>query len=103
MVGAAVDWATAAGVGEPAAVERLWRAFLEGATWSAASQVNTDATTRAQFMPSLAVTPNGTGLAITWYDRRGDPADALIERWGVAAAVSGVNRALTIFLGCRPR
>jgi len=62
-----------------------------GATWSAATQVNTDATTKAQFMPSLAVKPDGSGLAFSWYDRRRDPADTLIERWGVTASISGAT------------
>jgi hypothetical protein len=60
-----------------------------GANWGAAVQLNNDATTRAQFMPAIAVKPDGSGLAVTWYDRRRDPADALIERWGVTATISG--------------
>ena len=66
-----------------------------GATWGVAVPVNTDATTTAQFMPAIAVKPDGSGLAITWYDRRRDPADALIERWGVAASVSGATITFT--------
>ncbi len=61
-----------------------------GTNWSSpAIKVNDDSTTRAQFEPALAVKPDGSGLAVCWYDRRRDPADALIERWGVTAAISG--------------
>lgn len=60
-----------------------------GATWAPAIRVNDDAGTNAQFMPTLAVTPDGTGLSVTWYDRRRDPADALIERWGANATITG--------------
>jgi hypothetical protein len=60
-----------------------------GATWSAAVRVNDDATTRAQFQPGIACRPDGTGLAVCWYDRRRDTADALIERWGATATISG--------------
>jgi hypothetical protein len=62
-----------------------------GATWSAAYMVNDDGTTRAQFQPGIAVRPDGTGLSVCWYDRRNDPADAMIERWGVTAAISGAT------------
>jgi hypothetical protein len=62
-----------------------------GATWSAPYMVNDDGTTRAQFEPGIAVRPDGTGLAVCWYDRRNDPADALIERWGVTATISGAT------------
>jgi hypothetical protein len=62
-----------------------------GATWSAAYKVNDDSTTRAQFQPTIAARPDGTGLAVCWYDRRNDPADALIEYWGVTATVSGAT------------
>lgn len=60
-----------------------------GATWTSAVQLNTDGTTRAQFFPSIAVKPDGTGIAVCWYDRRSDPSDALIARWGVTGSISG--------------
>jgi hypothetical protein len=60
-----------------------------GSTWSSAVQVNTDATTATQFHPALAVRPDGTGLALTWYDRRLDAADELMARWSRAATISG--------------
>jgi hypothetical protein len=60
-----------------------------GSTWSAPVQINTDATTTTQFHPSLAVRPDGSGLALTWYDGRLDPDDQLIARWRRAATISG--------------
>ena len=60
-----------------------------GATWTSQFQLNNDATTRLQVFPAIAVTPDGSRLAVSWYDRRRDPADALIERWGVIATISG--------------
>jgi hypothetical protein len=60
-----------------------------GSTWSSATQVNTDGATNAQFMPAIAVRPDGTGLSVTWYDNRDDPADRNLARWGATAAISG--------------
>ena len=45
------------------------RSTDNGSTWSAPLKLNTDATTRVQWMPSLAVTVNGKLMA-SWYDRR---------------------------------
>ena len=60
-----------------------------GTNWSSAVVVNDDGTTRAQFQPGIACRPDGTGLAVSWYDRRRDPADAMIERWGAVATIVG--------------
>jgi subtilisin-like proprotein convertase family protein len=62
-----------------------------GATWSAAVGVNDDGTSRAQYFPAIAVTPDGSALSVTWYDNRNDPADRNIERWGVTATISGAS------------
>jgi hypothetical protein len=62
-----------------------------GTTWGAALKVNDDTTSRDQFMPTLAVTPNGARLGVFWYDRRLDPADNLIDRFGQVYAVSGAT------------
>ena len=62
-----------------------------GTTWSAAIRINTDATTNDQFFPSLAIKPDGSALALTWYDRRGDPANVLMERWGRVGTISGTT------------
>jgi hypothetical protein len=62
-----------------------------GNSWSAPVTLNDDGTTRAQFQPGIACRPDGTGLAVSWYDRRSDVSDALIERWATTATVSPLN------------
>jgi hypothetical protein len=42
-----------------------------------------------QWQPSIAVTPDGSHVGIFWYDRRLDPANNLIDRFGVIGNVSG--------------
>jgi hypothetical protein len=60
-----------------------------GATWSAPIKLNDDATTNDQWQPAIAVTPDGTHVFVTWYDRRLDPANSLIDRFGVIGTISG--------------
>ena len=60
-----------------------------GATWGTPVKVNDDTTTRDQFMPTVAITPNGQSLYVTWYDRRNDPANSLIERFGALGSIGG--------------
>ncbi|MBI3414041.1 MAG: proprotein convertase P-domain-containing protein, partial [Verrucomicrobia bacterium] len=60
-----------------------------GVTWSAKQRINDDATINDQFFPTLAVTPNGNSLFLTFYDRRLDPANSLIDRFGVIGSISG--------------
>ena len=60
-----------------------------GSTWSAPVKLNDDTTTNDQWQPGLAVTPDGTHVGVFWYDRRNDPADSLIERYGAIGTVSG--------------
>jgi hypothetical protein len=60
-----------------------------GTTWSAAVKVNDDGTTRDQYMPTIAVTPDGTSLFVPFYDRRADMANSLIGRWAAFATISG--------------
>ncbi len=43
-----------------------------GRTWSKPKKVNDDLTTRNQFFPTMAVSPNGT-IHVTWGDMRDDP------------------------------
>ncbi len=45
------------------------RSVDNGSTWSTPIRLNTDTGTRAQWMPSLAVT-NGGSVMASWYDRR---------------------------------
>jgi hypothetical protein len=44
-----------------------------GLTWAPRVRANDDLTTSDQWMPTLAVTPDGSSLGIFWYDRRLDP------------------------------
>ncbi len=58
-----------------------------GATWTSPMTVNDDATTTAQFFPTIAVTPDGEHVFTTFYDRRNDPSDLLLQRGGRIARV----------------
>jgi hypothetical protein len=61
-----------------------------GNTWSKKPvRVNDDATTNDQWQPAIAVTPDGSYVGIFWYDRRLDPANNLIDRFGAIGTVSG--------------
>jgi hypothetical protein len=60
-----------------------------GNTWSSPVRVNDDNTRNDQWMPAIAVTPDGSHVGISWYDRRLDPADNLIDRFGEIAGISG--------------
>jgi uncharacterized repeat protein (TIGR01451 family) len=60
-----------------------------GVTWSAPIQVNTDATTRDQWQPVIAITPDGGGLFVSWYDRRLDAANMRFDVYGRNATISG--------------
>ncbi len=62
-----------------------------GTTWTAQVRVNDDGGTNDNWEPAIAVTPDGTALCVTWYDRRSDPANSLIERWGTIATISGAT------------
>jgi hypothetical protein len=60
-----------------------------GQKWSKPVQVNDDLTNNDQWFPALAVTPDGSHVGLFWYDRRLDPADWLIDRFGAVGTVSG--------------
>jgi hypothetical protein len=61
-----------------------------GLTWSAPLKVNDDATTTDQWMPTLAVTPDGSKLGIFYYSRQEDAAgNNLFKYYGRIAAISG--------------
>jgi hypothetical protein len=60
-----------------------------GATWSTPVSVTDDTTTRDKWQPAIAVTPDGAHVGIFWYDRRNDPANNLIDRYGVVGTVAG--------------
>jgi hypothetical protein len=60
-----------------------------GAKWSNPIRVNDDTTTNDQWQPAIAVTPDGGHVGIFWYDRRLDPANNLIDRFGTIGDESG--------------
>ena len=60
-----------------------------GASWSTPVQVNTDSGTNDNFLPVIAITPDGMALFVSWYDRRLDPANTAIDVFGRNATVSG--------------
>ncbi len=60
-----------------------------GTTWSAATDVIDDTTGHDQWQPALAVTPNGNDVGVFWYDRRVDPGNSLIDRFGAIGVVAG--------------
>jgi hypothetical protein len=60
-----------------------------GQHWSKPVQVNDDQTRNDPWFPSLAVTPDGSHVGLFWYDRRLDPANNLIDRFGAIGTVSG--------------
>ena len=63
------------------------RSIDNGSTWSAPLQLNTDATTRAQWGASLSV--NSVGVVfVSWYDER-NTADDSLERFGRASLDNG--------------
>jgi hypothetical protein len=60
-----------------------------GATWSAPFKLNTDATLRAQWMPSINTTTGGA-VFVKWYDRR-DTANNDYWIYGRASLDNGVS------------
>ncbi|MEO8198447.1 MAG: hypothetical protein ABI689_17175, partial [Thermoanaerobaculia bacterium] len=53
-----------------------------GATWSTPPiQVNTDATTRSQFLPKIASDPATGNVAICWHDTRDSATNTAMEEW----------------------
>jgi hypothetical protein len=61
-----------------------------GSSWSAPIKLNDDATAADQWFPAIAVTPDGSHVFVTWYDRRlSGPGNGLIDRFGVIGTVSG--------------
>jgi hypothetical protein len=53
-----------------------------GTNWTSPLRINTDSTTNDQWMPVLAVKPNGTQLFMAWYDRRNDTNNSFMEVYG---------------------
>jgi len=68
-----------------------------GVTFATPFKLNTDATTRAQWQPSLSAATNGSVFA-TWYDQRetescakGNPAVPCYRMWGRKSTDNGVS------------
>jgi hypothetical protein len=66
------------GAGTDAADVFLTTSGDGGATWSTPRRLNDDLTTNDQWLPFVAVAPNGT-VGVSWYDRRQDPQNLLID------------------------
>lgn len=66
------------GVGADGADVYLTTSRDGGATWSTPSRLNDDATINDQWLPFVAVAPNGS-VAVSWYDRRRDDQNLLID------------------------
>lgn len=65
-----------------------------GTNWTTPVRVNTDTTTNDQWMPVLAVKPDGAQVFMGWYDRRNDTNNSLIDvygRWGTISTNSDVS------------
>ena len=64
----------------------------DGATWSTPIRVNDDATTTDQWLPTIAVTPDGNHLGIFYYSRQEDPANNnLYKYYGRISSISGAG------------
>lgn len=59
-----------------------------GATWSQATRVNQDVTNADQFQPYIAVTQAGQ-LVVTFFDRRNDPDNLMIDEYMARSADGG--------------
>jgi PKD domain/Bacterial Ig domain len=67
------------------------RSDTNGATWSAAVQVNDDATTRAQILPNISLDQTTGNVAVTWHDARNDPGNNNTQFFGSASTDGGVT------------
>src|SRR6266545_4080971 len=65
------------------------RSADNGLTWSSPLKLNTDSTTRSQWMPAVAVTSAGQVFA-SWYDARNTSGNSY-ERWGRLSPDNGVS------------
>ena len=72
-----------------------------GATWSPPTRMNSVAN-GDQWSPTIAIAPDGATAMVSWYDRRNDPANSSIQRFGAIGSVSagsltvGTNVALSV-------
>lgn len=63
----------------------------DGATWSSALRVNTDAGTNSQFFPKLALDPTTGNIGVVWYDCRNSAANNRVELWGTVSVDGGLR------------
>jgi hypothetical protein len=84
------------GAGDPANIFYI-RSTDSGVTFTAPLQLNTDATTRAQWQPSLSVTASGDVFAV-WYDERetascmkGQPSVPCYRMWARRSTDNGAS------------
>ena len=62
----------------------------QGATWSPRQRVSTSGS-GDQWMPTVAVSPDGANAMVAWYDRRNDPANSWLQRYATLGQVSGTT------------
>lgn len=65
-----------------------------GASWGAPARIGTDRTGHDQFSASVAVTDDGAQLMVGFYDRRNDPFNLDVQRWGQVALIDTATDAL---------
>jgi subtilisin-like proprotein convertase family protein len=67
-----------------------------GASWGSPIKVNDDTSTTAQqYGPTIALTPDSSRLFLSFYDRRRDPNNMLIDVYGSVQSVNTTTGALT--------
>ena len=59
-----------------------------GTSWATPSRINSDAT-GDQWSPTVAIGADGATAMLSWYDRRNDPANASIQRFGAIGRITG--------------
>jgi hypothetical protein len=73
----------------PDAVDVFYRRSTDGAqSWAPEVRLNDDTTTTDQFFPALGASEAG-GLVASWYDRRLDPANTLLDRYATFSVDNG--------------
>lgn len=67
----------------------LAQSFDFGNTWPVKIKVNDDiGGINDQWQPTIAVTPDGTKLVVSFYDRRMDPCNRQIDYWAAPAEIN---------------
>jgi len=62
-----------------------------GATWSSPLRINTDAGTKSQFFPKIALDPTTGDVGLVWYDCRNSSSNDRVELWGTVSADGGAS------------